>query len=104
MPSLLPRILSWGRLFARWLVESGHGVRHSCPLPLSILLGPGHFQRNSRWRILVFIARLWLSLVESPAGPSSGAGLLVLALWRFLGRQPADSTALGMPQKSSPRH
>jgi hypothetical protein len=67
MLSLLPRILSWGRLFARWLVESGHGVRHSHPLPLSILSGPGHFWRNSRWRILVFIARLWLSSVESPA-------------------------------------
>jgi hypothetical protein len=68
MPSLLPRILSWERLFACWLVESGRGVRHSRPLPLSILSGPGHFWRNSRWRILVLIARLWLSSVESPAG------------------------------------
>jgi hypothetical protein len=38
------------------------------------------------------------------AGPSGGAGLLVLEPWRFLGRQPVDSTALGMPHKSSPRH
>jgi hypothetical protein len=30
--------------------------------------GPSHFRRNSRWRNLVFIARLWLSSVESPAG------------------------------------
>jgi hypothetical protein len=37
------------------------------------------------------------------AGPSGGAGLLVLEPWRFLGRQPADSMALGMPPKSSPR-
>jgi hypothetical protein len=56
-----------GRLFDRWLVESGRGMRHSRPLPLSILSGPGHFRRNSRWRILVFIAQLWLSSVESPA-------------------------------------
>jgi hypothetical protein len=68
MPSLLPRILSWGRLFDRWLAESGHGVHHSRPLPLSILSGPGHFQRNSHWRALVFIARLWLCSVEWPAG------------------------------------
>jgi hypothetical protein len=68
MPSLLPRILSWGRLFARWLVESSHGICHSHPLPLSILSGPGHFRRNGRWRTLVFIARLWLSPMESPAG------------------------------------
>jgi hypothetical protein len=68
MPSLLPRILSWGRLFPRWLVESGRGVRHSRPLPLSILSGSGRFRRNSHWRILVFIARLRLSSVESLAG------------------------------------
>jgi hypothetical protein len=68
MPSLLPRILSWGRFFACWLVESSRGMRHFRPLPLSILSGPGHFRRNIHWRILVFIARLWLSSVESPAG------------------------------------
>jgi hypothetical protein len=38
------------------------------------------------------------------AGPSGGAGLLVPELWRFLGCQRADSTALGMPHKSSRRH
>jgi hypothetical protein len=68
MPSLLPRILSWGRLLDRWLVESDRGMHHSRPLPLSILSGPVHFRRNSRWRILVFIARLRLSSVESSAG------------------------------------
>jgi hypothetical protein len=57
-----------GKALARWLVESGHGGRHSRPLPLSILSGPGHFRRYSCWRNLVFIARLWLSSVESPAG------------------------------------
>jgi hypothetical protein len=57
-----------GKALARWLVESGRGGRHSRPLPLSILSGPGHFRRYSRWRNLVFIARLWLSSVESPAG------------------------------------
>jgi hypothetical protein len=31
-----------------------------------------------------------------------GAGLPNLAPWRFLGRQPADSAALGIPRKSSP--
>jgi hypothetical protein len=67
MPSLLPRILSWGRLLDRWLVESGRGMRHSHPLPLSTLSGSGHFWQSSCWRILVYIARLWLSSVESPA-------------------------------------
>jgi hypothetical protein len=31
------------------------------------------------------------------AGPSGGADLLILEPWRFLGRQPADSSARGMP-------
>jgi hypothetical protein len=37
------------------------------------------------------------------AGPPGGAGLLVFEPWRLLGRQPADSSARGMPHKSSPR-
>jgi hypothetical protein len=57
-----------GKALARWLVESRRGLRHARPLPLSILSGLGHFRRNSRWRNLVFIARLWLSSLESPAG------------------------------------
>jgi hypothetical protein len=32
------------------------------------------------------------------AGPLDGADPLDLAPWRFLGCQPADSTALGVPQ------
>jgi hypothetical protein len=108
MLSLLPRILSWGRLRDRWLVESGHGVRYSCPLPLSVLSGSGHFRRNSRWRILVFIIgfgspRWSRQPAAGAAGPSGGAGLLILEPWRLLERQPADSSALGMPHKSSPR-
>jgi hypothetical protein len=38
------------------------------------------------------------------AGHSGGAGLLILEPWRFLGCQLADSTALGIPHKSPPRH
>jgi hypothetical protein len=57
-----------GKALARWLVESGRGLRHSRPLPLSILSEPDHFLRNSRWRNLVFIAQLRLSSMESPAG------------------------------------
>jgi hypothetical protein len=68
MPSLLPRIPSWGRVFDRLLARSGHGAHHSRPLPLSFLSGPAHFWRNSRWRAFVFIARLWLSMMELPAG------------------------------------
>jgi hypothetical protein len=57
-----------GKAPARWLVEAGRGGRHSCPLPLAILSGLDCFRRHSRWRNLIFIARLWLSSVESPAG------------------------------------
>jgi hypothetical protein len=56
-----------GKDLALRLVESGRGLRHARPSPLSILSGPCHFRRNSRWRNLVFIARLRLSSVESPA-------------------------------------
>jgi hypothetical protein len=37
------------------------------------------------------------------AGPSDGAGLLVLRSWRLLGHHPAYCLALGMPYKSSPQ-
>jgi hypothetical protein len=57
-----------GKAPARWLVESGRGLRHARPSPLSILSGPGHFRRNNHWRNLVFFARLRLSSVEWPAG------------------------------------
>jgi hypothetical protein len=72
-----------GKAPARWLVEAGRGGRHSRPVPLSILSGPGFFRRPSRWRNLIFTARLWLSLVESPAGcersrPISWSGSFLL--------------------------
>jgi hypothetical protein len=62
IPSLLPRIPLWGRVFGHWLAEAGRGTRHSHPWPLSLLSGPAHFRRTSRWRAFVFIARLWLFL------------------------------------------
>jgi hypothetical protein len=57
-----------GKAPAPWLLEAGRGGRHSRPLPLAILSGPDCFRRHSRWRNLIFIARLWLSSVESLAG------------------------------------
>jgi hypothetical protein len=45
-----------GKALARWLVESGRGLRHARPSPLSILSGLGHFRRNSHWRNLIFDA------------------------------------------------
>jgi hypothetical protein len=98
-----------GKAPARWLVESGRGWRHACPSRLSTLSGLGHFRRSSRWRGLVVFAssgspRWSLQPAASAAGPLDGAGLPDLAPWRFLGRQLADSDALGIPRKSSPRH
>jgi hypothetical protein len=98
-----------GKALARWLVESGCGLRHARPLPLSILLGPGHFWRSSRWRGLVVFAgsgspRWSRQPAAGAAGPLDGAGLPDLALWRFLGRQSVDSAALSIPRKSSQRH
>jgi hypothetical protein len=55
----------------------------------------------------IFIARLQFPSVESQpaagaAGPSGGAGLLMLKPWGLLGRQPAYYLARGAPPKSSP--
>jgi hypothetical protein len=98
-----------GKAPARWLAEPGRGWHHARPSPLSILSGPGHFRRSSRWRDLVVFAgsgspRWSHQPVAGAAGPLDGAGLPDLAPWRFLGRQPADRAALGLPWKSSPRH
>jgi hypothetical protein len=38
------------------------------------------------------------------AGPLGEAGPLAFESWRLLGRRPSDSSARGMPHKSSPRH
>jgi hypothetical protein len=98
-----------GKAPAHWLVESGCGLRHARPSPLSILSGLGHFWRKSHWRDFVVFAgsgspRWSRQLAAGAAGPLDRASLPDLAPRRFLGRQPADSAALGIPQKSSPRH
>jgi hypothetical protein len=96
-----------GNAPARWLVESGRGLCHARPSPLSILSGLGHFRRSSHWRSLVIFAgsgspRWSRQPAAGVAGPLDRAGLPDLAPWRFLGRSPVDSAALGIPQKSSP--
>jgi hypothetical protein len=109
MPSLLPRILSWGELLlADW---SSPGV--ACVTPVF------HLCRTCRGQAAFGEATVGKVLSSSPgsssprwdcqpaagaAGPLAGAGLLYLVLWRLLGRQAIDSTALGTPLKSSPRH
>jgi hypothetical protein len=57
-----------GKAPARWLAQPGRGWRYARPLPLLILSGPSYFRRSSRWKDLVVFARLWLSMVELPAG------------------------------------
>jgi hypothetical protein len=108
MPSLLPRILSWGRLLlAGWWSPIVAGVTpilclcRSCRGQatfgdtairgiLSSLLGSG-----SPW---------WSRQPDAGAtGPLAGASLPYLTPWRLLGSQLADSAALGIPPKSSPR-
>jgi hypothetical protein len=96
-----------GEAPARWLVEFGRGWHHACPSLLSILSGPGCFRRSSRWRVLVVFAgsgppRCCRQPAAGVASPLDETGLPDLAPWRFLGRQPADSAALGIPQKSDP--
>jgi hypothetical protein len=109
MPSLLPQILSWGRL----LLAGWWSLDVACVMPILCLC-------RSCWGQATFgETAVGGSLSSSPgsgsprwsrrpaagaAGPSGRAGLLNLAPWRFLGCQPVDSTALGIPQKSSPRH
>jgi hypothetical protein len=107
MPSLLPWILSWGGLLlADW---SSLGV--ACITPILRLC-------RSCWGQATFgeatVGRVVSSLPSSSsprwsrqpaagiAGPLARASPLYLAPWRLLGRQPADSTALGIPLKSSP--
>jgi hypothetical protein len=89
IPSLSPRIPSWGRVFDRSLAGRGRGARHSCPAPLPLLSGPSYFGQTT-------VKKLCLH-------PSGGAGLLVLKPWGLLGRQPTYCLARGAPPKSSPR-
>jgi hypothetical protein len=71
----------------------GRGWCHACPPLLSILSGPGCFWQSSRWRSCVVFTG-WQS--SKAAGPSVEAGLSGQAPWRFLGRQPADGSTLGL--------
>jgi hypothetical protein len=97
-----------GKALARWLVKSGRGLRHARPSPLLILSGgQATFGETAVGGILSSSLgsgspRWSRQLAAGVAGPSGRAGLLNLAPWRFLGCQPADSTDLSIPQKSSP--
>jgi hypothetical protein len=91
-----------GKAPASWLVESGRGLRHAHPSPLSILSGQATFGETAVGGILSSSPgsgslRWSHQPAAGAAGPLDGAGLLVLALWRFLGRQPTDSVAPGIP-------
>jgi hypothetical protein len=102
MPSLLPQIPSWGRVLDHWLAESGRGAHHSRPLPLSFLLGQPTFGETAVGRLLSSSPssgspRWNRQPVAGAAGPSGGAGLLILEPRRLLGCQPAYSSAHGMP-------
>jgi hypothetical protein len=108
MPFLLPRILSWGGLLlADWsspgmacvtlvlrLCRSfrGHATFGEATIGKVLSSLPG--SSSPRWS---------RQPAAGAAGPLARAGLLYLAPWRFLGRQPADISTLGIPLKSSPR-
>jgi hypothetical protein len=107
MLSLLPRILSWGRLLpAGWLSP---GVADVTPVPrlCRSCRGQATFGKAAVGEILSSLpssgSPLWSRRpAAGAAGPLDGVGLPDLAPWRFLGRQSADGTALGLPWKSSP--
>jgi hypothetical protein len=107
MPSLLPRILSWGRLLlAGWwsldvacitsvlcLCRSCRGQATFGETAVGGILSSSPDSSSPQWS---------RQPAAGVAGPSGRASLLILAPLRFLGRQPVDSAALGIPQKSSP--
>jgi hypothetical protein len=108
MPSLLPQILSWGRL----LLAGCWSLDVACVMPVLRLCrsyrGQATFGETAVGGILSSSPgsgspRWSCQPADGAASPLGRAGLLDLAPWRFLGCQPADSTALGIPQKSSPR-
>jgi hypothetical protein len=109
MPFLLPRILSWGRLLpADWLSPGVAGVT-LVPRLCRSCRGQATFAEAAVGGILSSLPgsgspRWSRQPTAGVAGPLDGAGLRDLAPWRFLGRQPANSAALGLPWKSSPRH
>jgi hypothetical protein len=109
IPSVLPQIPSWGRVFTLSLAGRGRGARHSRPVPLPLLSGPSYFWPDNRWEALSsspgsHSPRWSRQPAAGAAGPSGGAGLLVLKPWGLLGCQPAYCPACGAPLKSSPRH
>jgi hypothetical protein len=102
MPSLLPWILSWGRLsFAGlWSLDMAYVIPvlylcRSCQGQATFgdtavggILSASPGSSSPRWS---------RQPAAGASGPLGRAGLLNLAPWRFLGRHPADCTALGMP-------
>jgi hypothetical protein len=90
MLSLLPRILSWGRL----LLAGWWSLGVACVMPVLRLC------RSLRGQATFGEAAVGGILSSSPALALLGG---VVAPWRFLEHRPADSAALGIPRKSSPR-
>jgi hypothetical protein len=109
MPSLLPRILSWGRLLlAGWwspvvacvtlvlcLCRSCRGQATFGETAVGGILSSSPDSGSPRWSRQPAV---------SAAGPLARAGLPYLTPWRLLGHQPAGRATLGIPPKSSPRH
>jgi hypothetical protein len=108
MPSLLPRILSWGRLpLAGWwspvvagvtpvlcLYQSCRGRATFGDIAIGGILSSSSGSGSPRWS---------RQPAAGAAGPLTGAGLPFLTPWTLLGRQPTDRAALGIPLRSSPR-
>jgi hypothetical protein len=109
MPSLLPWILSWGGL----LLPDWSSPSVACVTPVlrlcSSYRGQATFGEATVGRVLSSSPgssspRWSRQPAAGAAGPMARTGPLYLAPWRLLGCQPADSAALGIPPKSSPRH
>jgi hypothetical protein len=108
MPSLLPRILSWGRLLLTgWWSPVVAGVTpvlclcRSCwgqaafgDTAVGGILSSSSSSSSPQWS---------RQPAASAAGPLARAGLSYLTPWKLLGCQPTDCAALGIPLKSSPR-
>jgi hypothetical protein len=109
MPSLLPWILSWGRL----LVAGWWSLGVACIMLVLRLCrscrGQTTFGEAAAGGILSYLPgssspRWSHQPAAGAASPPHRTGSLNLASWRLLGRQPVDSVLLGISQKSSPRH
>jgi hypothetical protein len=108
MPSLLPRILSWGEL----LLTDWSSPVVACIMPILCLCGTCRGQTTFDETAVGGISssssgfgspRWSHQPAASAAGPLARAGLPYLTSWRLLGHEPAGSAALGIPPKSSPR-